>query len=472
MGRNTRDMTSGSILSQIVAFALPLMAGMLFQQLYNTFDTWCVGNFVGKNSFSAVGTVGSIINMLIGFANGFSTGAGVVISQYFGAQDKEKVEKSVHTFVAFMILLSIILTVVGVAMTPLMVKLVKSPEPVAREQRIYLTIYFSGISALLLYSMGASIFRAVGNSRLPFIFLVVSAFLNIIMDLVFVVVLKKGTAGVAVATVIAQALSSVMVLTALSRNTGVVRLRLSKLKIDWKILSRIIFIGLPSALQLALTSFSNVFVQSYINHFGADVMGGWTSFNKVDQLMFLPMQCMGLAAMTFVGQNYGAKNIRRARKGANTALLAAMTTSALFLIPIEIMAPRIVEFFIGQEEALVIGYGTLFLRMLMPFQVLCCFNQVYSNSLRGIGRSKEPMFVMLFSFVFARQVYLFVMSRYISNTLIPIALGYPFGWVLCCCIITTTYIISFRKEEKRLDQERSMGTGDERVIEEGSTIES
>ncbi|MGN1164314.1 MAG: MATE family efflux transporter [Candidatus Ornithospirochaeta sp.] len=472
MGRNTRDMTKGPILAHIVTFALPLMAGMLFQQLYNTFDTWCVGNFVGKNSFSAVGTVGSIINMLIGFANGFSTGAGVVISQFFGAQDKKNVEKSVHTFVSFMILLSLILTVVGVAMTPLMVRLVKSPPEVAVEQRIYLTIYFSGISALLLYSMGASIFRAVGNSRLPFIFLVVSSLLNIIMDLVFVVVLKKGTAGVAVATVVAQAISTMMVLTALTRSRTQVKLDWRKLKIDWKILKRIIFIGFPSAIQLALTSFSNVFVQSYINYFGADVMGGWTAYNKVDQLLFLPMQCMGLAAMTFVGQNYGAKDIRRARKGADTALAAAFSTSVLLLIPIEIMAPHVVEFFIGKEEALVISYGTLFLRMLMPFQVFCTFNQVYANALRGIGRSKEPMFVMLFSFVLARQIYLFVMSRYISNTLIPIALGYPFGWVLCCTIITSTYVISFKKEERRLNQERSTTTGLSRVMEDGVTRES
>ncbi|MCI7605131.1 MAG: MATE family efflux transporter, partial [Spirochaetales bacterium] len=316
---------------------------------------------------------------------------------------------------------------------------------------VHLTIYFSGISGLLLYNMGSAIFRAVGNSRLPFIFLVVSAFLNITMDLLFVITLKMGTSGVALATVISQAISAILVLGALKLSDSSVSFKFRELKIDWKILSRIIFIGLPSAIQMAVTSFSNVFVQSYINQFGADVMGGWTAYNKVDQILFLPMQCMGLASMTFVGQNYGAGNIKRAKRGADIALLTAVTTTFILISPVVALAPKIVGFFIKGEES-VISYGTLFLRMLSPFYLLCCFNQVYSNALRGIGKSKEPMYVMLFSFVVARQIYLFIVSRYISNTIIPIAMGYPFGWILCSTIITVTYLISFKKEEKRLGE--------------------
>ena len=445
-------MTKGAILPQILLFALPLILGQLFQQLYNTFDTWCVGNFVGKNSFSAVGTVGSITNMLIGFAGGFSTGAGVVISQYYGAGDKENVRKSVHTFILFMFILSIALSLLGVALTPFLIKIIKAPLEVAKEEYIYLTIYFSGISGLLLYNMGSAIFRAVGNSKLPFIFLVVSACLNIIMDLVFVIVLKMGTSGVALATIISQAISALLVLGALKITQSQVSFKFRELKINWKILSRIIFIGLPSAIQMAVTAFSNVFVQSYINQFGADVMGGWTAYNKVDQVLFLPMQCMGLAAMTFVGQNYGAGNIKRAKRGADISLLSALTSTLILVVPVITLAPHVVTFFINGEDE-VIKYGTLFLRMLSPFYLLCCFNQVYSNALRGIGRSKEPMYVMLFSFVVARQIYLFVVSRFISNTIIPIAFGYPFGWLLCSTIITITYFISFRKEEKRLRED-------------------
>ena len=390
--------------------------------------------------------------MLIGFAGGFSTGAGVVISQYYGAGDKENVRKSVHTFILFMFILSIVLSLLGVALTPFLIKIIKAPPEVAKEEYIYLTIYFSGISGLLLYNMGSAIFRAVGNSRLPFIFLVVSACLNIIMDLVFVIVLKMGTSGVALATIISQAISALLVLGALKITKFQVSFRFRELKINWKILSRIIFIGLPSAIQMAVTSFSNVFVQSYINQFGADVMGGWTAYNKVDQILFLPMQCMGLSAMTFVDQNYGAGNIKRAKRGADISLLSALTTTLILIVPVITLAPHVVAFFINGEDE-VIKYGTLFLRMLSPFYLLCCFNQVYSNALRGIGRSKEPMYVMLFSFVVARQIYLFVVSRFISNTIIPIAFGYPFGWLLCSTIITITYFISFRKEEKRLRED-------------------
>ena len=452
MKKGEKDMTKGAILPQILLFAVPLILGQLFQQLYNTFDTWCVGNFVGKNSFSAVGTVGSITNMLIGFAGGFSTGAGVVISQYYGSGDKENVRKSVHTFILFMFILSIALSLLGVALTPFLIKIIKAPPEVAKEEYIYLTIYFSGISGLLLYNMGSAIFRAVGNSKLPFIFLVVSACLNIIMDLVFVIVLKMGTSGVALATIISQAISALLVLGALKITQSQVSFKFRELKINWKILSRIIFIGLPSAIQMAVTAFSNVFVQSYINQFGADVMGGWTAYNKVDQVIFLPMQCMGLAAMTFVGQNYGAGNIKRAKRGADISLLSALTSTLILVVPVITLAPHVVTFFINGEDE-VIKYGTLFLRMLSPFYLLCCFNQVYSNALRGIGRSKEPMYVMLFSFVVARQIYLFVVSRFISNTIIPIAFGYPFGWLLCSTIITITYFISFRKEEKRLRED-------------------
>ena len=449
MKKGDRDMTKGEILPQILLFAFPLILGQLFQQLYNTFDTWCVGNFVGKNSFSAVGTVGSITNILIGFAGGFSTGAGVVISQYYGSGDKEKVRKSVHTFILFMFFLSAFLSLLGLALTPFLIKIIKAPPEVAQEEYVYLTIYFSGISGLLLYNMGSAIFRAVGNSRLPFIFLVVSAFLNIIMDLLFVIVLKMGTSGVALATIISQAISAILVLGALKKTKTAVSFRFKELSIDCKILSRIILIGLPSAIQMAITSFSNVFVQSYINQFGSDVMGGWTAYNKIDQILFLPMQCMGLAAMTFVGQNYGSGNIKRAKRGADIALLSAMTTTLILVVPVITLAPELVKFFIDGEED-VIKYGSLFLRMLSPFYLLCCFNQVYANALRGIGRSKEPMYVMLLTFVFARQIYLFVVSRYISNEIIPIAFGYPFGWILCSTIITITYIISFRKEEKKL----------------------
>lgn len=447
--RNSLDMTRGNYYSLLFRFAIPILLGQLFQQLYNTFDTWCVGNYVGKNSFSAVGTISSIINMLIGFAGGFSTGASVVISQYFGANDEEKISRAVHTYVIFTIILCLIMTVLGLVLVPFMVSLVGSPEEVAIEQRIYLSIYFSGITGLLIYNAGSSIFRAIGNSRLPFIFLVISAVLNIIWDMILVINFNMGTSGVAYATIFSQAVSAILVIIALLKTKSVVRISLKKMCFDFKILKSIILIGLPSALQMSITSFSNVFVQSYINAFGADVMGGWTAYTKVDQILFLPMQCLGMAAMTFVGQNIGANNVLRARKGANRALLMGLISTSLLLIPIVILAPDVVTFFISESEVDVIKYGTLFLRYISPFYILCTFNQVYGSALRGAGKSQLPMFIMLFSFVFFRQLYLFVVKNYISNTILPIAMGYPFGWILCSILITITYVLYFNKIQKR-----------------------
>lgn len=447
--KNSLDMTRGNYYSLLFRFAIPILLGQLFQQLYNTFDTWCVGNYVGKNSFSAVGTISSIINMLIGFAGGFSTGAGVVISQYFGANDEEKISRAVHTYVIFTIILCLVMTVLGLVLVPFMVSLVGSPEEVAIEQRIYLSIYFSGITGLLIYNAGSSIFRAIGNSRLPFIFLVISAVLNIIWDMILVINFNMGTSGVAYATIFSQAVSAILVIIALLKTKSVVRISLKKMCFDFKILKSIILIGLPSALQMSITSFSNVFVQSYINAFGADVMGGWTAYTKVDQILFLPMQCLGMAAMTFVGQNIGANNVLRARKGANRALLMGLISTSLLLIPIVILAPDVVTFFISESEVDVIKYGTLFLRYISPFYILCTFNQVYGSALRGAGKSQLPMFIMLFSFVFFRQLYLFVVKNYISNTILPIAMGYPFGWILCSILITITYVLYFNKIQKR-----------------------
>lgn len=447
--KNSLDMTRGNYYSLLFRFAIPILLGQLFQQLYNTFDTWCVGNFVGKNSFSAVGTISSIINMLIGFAGGFSTGASVVISQYFGANDENKISRAVHTYIIFTIILCLIMTVLGLVLVPFMVSLVGSPEEVAIEQRIYLSIYFAGISGLLIYNAGSSIFRAIGNSRLPFIFLVISAVLNIIWDMILVINFNMGTSGVAYATIFSQAVSAILVVIALLKTKSVVRISIKKMCFDFKILKSIILIGLPSALQMSITSFSNVFVQSYINAFGADVMGGWTAYTKVDQILFLPMQCLGMAAMTFVGQNIGANNILRARKGANRALFMGLISTSILLIPIVISAPNVVTFFISESEVDVIKYGTLFLRYISPFYILCTFNQVYGSALRGAGKSQFPMFIMLFSFVFFRQIYLFVVKNYISNTILPIAMGYPFGWILCSILITITYVLYFNRLQKR-----------------------
>lgn len=442
-------MTEGNIFPLIINFAIPLLLGSLFQQLYNMVDTWVVGNFVGKNAFSAVGTLSPIINTLIGFFVGFSNGAGVVISRYFGAGDTDKVRSTVHTYVSITAILCVVFTILGIAMTPMMLRFVKSPAEVAVEQATYLRIYFAGCSGLLIYNMGSAILRAVGNSTMPFIFLVVSAVTNIILDLVFVIFFKLGVAGVAYATIIAQLLSAILVLVVLFRTKASVRLSLKHLEINRPILSQIFNVGLPAALQMTITAFSNIFVQSYINQFGADCMGGWTAYAKVDQIIFLPMQALALAVQTFVSQNLGSSNTDRARKGVNTSLLSAIVSTAILMMPVLVFAPAIVTFFIDGSESEVIRYGTQFLRTMTPFYVLCCFNQVLGGALRGSGNSKIPMVIMLCSFVFFRQIYLFIMSNYISNTIFWISMGYPAGWILCSSSMYIAYRIVFKESRLR-----------------------
>ena len=450
--RRDVDMTEGSIIRHLITFAFPLLIGNIFQQLYNTVDTWVVGNYVSNEAFSAVGTVGPIINMLIGFFLGLSSGAGVVISQYYGAKKHDKVQDTVHTAILMTIILAVIFTFLGIAMAPFMIRFMKTPESVIPESTAYLTIYFSGVIGLMLYNIGSGILRAVGDSQRPFYFLVVSAVLNTVLDLVFVLAFDMGVEGVALATVLAQCTSAVLVMITLMRSDSCIHLSWKKLKIHWDMMKKIIRVGIPAAIQMAITSFSNVFVQSYINFFGADCMSGWTAYGKIDQLLFLPMQSLALASTTFVGQNLGQNQVERAKKGIAISFALSVVSTIIVMIPVLIFSGSLVAFFNDKPE--VIEYGTLFLHWITPFYVLCCVNQVYSGALRGAGNSRAPMVIMLVSFVGFRQLYLFVVANFISNTVLPIAMGYPAGWLLCSAL-TYIYYKNVKLSKSRLveDQE-------------------
>lgn len=447
LGKKDVDMTEGNILRHLIAFALPLLLGNIFQQLYNTVDSWVVGNFVGDGAFSAVGTVGPIMNTLIGTFMGLSAGAGVVISQYYGAKQYDSVQDTVHTALTLTLILGAVFTAIGVFMTPHMLRLMKTPETVMPEATRYLQIYFSGILGLMVYNIGSGIMRAVGDSQRPFLFLVVSAGTNTVLDLLFVLVFKMGVEGVALATIIAQFVSAALVIYTLLKADNCCRLELKKLRIHGKMLKKILAVGLPAALQMAVTSFSNIFVQSYINHFGEDCMGGWTAYSKIDQFLLLPMQSISLACTTFVGQNLGVGNTKRAKKGISIAMTISVVSTAILMIPVLIFAPQLVEFFNKKPE--VIKYGSMLLRLISPFYVLCCVNQVLAGSLRGAGNSRTPMFIMLGSFVLFRQIYLYIMANYISNTIKPIALSYPAGW-LVCSTITLIYFLKANWDKYRL----------------------
>ena len=440
------DMTEGNITRHIIMFAFPLLIGNVFQQLYNTVDTWVVGNYVSNEAFSAVGTVGPIINMLIGFFMGLSSGAGVVISQYYGAKRYDEVHDTVHTSLVMTLIMGVIFTGIGLSMTPFMLRLMNTPDNVMPESSAYLTIYFSGMLGLMIYNIGSGILRAVGDSQRPFYFLVVCAVLNTVLDLLFVLVFKMGVEGVALATILSQGVSAVLVIITLMRTDTCIKVRLRDLKINFAMLGKIFRVGIPAAIQMAITSFSNIFVQSYINYFGDNCMSGWTAYAKIDQLLFLPMQSISLASTTFVGQNLGRNLIDRAKEGVKQSLIIAMVSTIILMIPVMVFASPVVAFFNSKKE--VVEIGTTLLLWLSPFYVLCCFNQIYSGALRGAGNSRAPMIIMLASFVAFRQVYLFIMAR-ICNEIIPIAMSYPAGWLLCSTL-TAIYYHTVKLNKNRL----------------------
>lgn len=440
-----RDMTQGSIAGNLFYFALPLLVGNLFQQLYNMVDTWVIGQTGESGAFAAVGSVGPIVNIMVGLFSGFSGGAGVVIARYFGARDEERVGRAVHTAMAVTLLLSAVFTALGILLSPLAVRLMLggSDGEIYPHAVTYLTIYFAGCIGLLVYNMAAAVLRAVGNSRYPFYFLLVSAVTNIVLDLLFVFVLGMGVAGVAIATVIAQLLSAVLATAVLFRTHSCVRLSLQKLRIDAQILKKEVLIGVPAAIQLALTAFSNVFVQSYVGGVEGDqtaALGGWTAYSKIDMFLFLPSQSLAMAATTFVGQNLGARDPRRARRGVRTAVGMALAVTAPIILLVILTAPYLAGIF--NSDPAVVANATLLLRYITPFYIFTCLNQILAAALRGAGKSLAPMIVMLSSFVGFRQLYLFIASNFISNDLLTVAMGYPAGWGMCCVAMVLTYLLS------------------------------
>lgn len=434
--RHDTDMTQGSISRLLFAFAVPLMLGNLFQQLYNTVDSLIVGNFVSKQALAAVGCTGPIINTLIGLFSGLAAGASVVISQYYGAKDEEKLGKAVHTTVMLTLVTCVLLTVVGVWATPYMLMLMDTPPDVIGEAELYLRIYFGGVSGLLLYNIGSGILRAVGDSTRPLYFLIFSAVMNTVLDLFFVAVLKQGIAGAAIATIISQFVSAILVMLLLMRSKEPYRLVVSQLRMHKGMLRRICNIGIPSSLQMGITAFSNIFVMGYINHFESSCMAGWTAYNKLDALAMLPMQSLSLALTTFVGQNLGAGELKRAKAGPRYGLIMGFTVMIIILVPMMIFAPQLTALFNDDKE--VIEFGTLFVRLCSPFYVAFVINQVYSGALRGAGDAKNTMFIMIFSFVVFRQIYLFIVSR-LGATAGVIALGYPMGWMMCSALLLIYY---------------------------------
>ena len=439
MRHHELDMTKGRIWPVLLLFTLPLLLENTLQLLYYTADSVIVGQYVGMSALAAVGATTHICGMLVRFFNGTATGAGVVISRAFGAGDREKLREAVSTTILLTAIGCVLLTVFGVGLSAWFLRITSAPPDVFTDANVYLTIYFGGISGLLFYNVGGAILRAMGDTQRPFIFLIVCSVLNIGLDLLFVRAFGWGIAGVAWATILAQALSAFLVMKAVAQSTGA----FSHLRMNRKLAGDILRIGLPFGIQMAIVAFSNVFVQGYINVFGTAYIAGWGVYMKLDQYMMLPIQSMGQAVTVFAGQNIGAGKYDRAKSGTSTALMMMLAVSSGVAFTLYVYAPFLGSLF--SPDAQVIKYGSLFIRMCTPIAVVTCFNQILAGYLRGDGESRMPMIITLCTHVFFRQIYLFVITMLIPENVYVVAFGYPAGWILCAIIMTTYYFVHQRR---------------------------
>ena len=441
-----RDMTQGSIVKLLIQFSLPLMLGNVFQMLYNTVDSVVVGNFVGTQALAAVGSTTMIVNIMVFFFNGFSTGASVVIARRFGARDIDRLHTAIQTTMAVTFLLAVFFTVVGLLGVDPMLRFMATPEDVFDEATVYLRIYIGGFSGLVIYNMCSGILRAVGDTTRPLYFLILTSVLNIILDLLFVLKLRAGIAGVAYATIISQFVSAGLTLLLLTRTRDIYRLSWKELSINSRVLREIVAVGLPAAIQSVITAFSNVFVQSYINAFQSQCMAGWSAYNKLDQFVMLPMQSLAMAATTFVSQNIGADQEKRANQGTVITVSLSVGVTAVIVVLVCIFAAPAIALF--TPDTGVIEYGVLFVRANFVFLLFNCVNHVLAGALRGRGDSTAPMAIMIFSFVALRQLYLFVVTHYVANTPMLVGFGYPVGWMACCVIEVAYYFIRWGRKKQ------------------------
>lgn len=428
MAAKNTDLIKGSIYKSILWFSIPLLVGNLFQQLYNTVDSYVVGNYVNSNALAAVGASTPVINMLVGFFMGLATGAGVVISQYFGAGRIKKMQRAVHSSLALTGILCIAFTVIGLICTHPLLNAIGVPKEVLPHSSLYLMIYFSGISFGLIYNMGSGILRAIGDSRRPLVYLVVASVVNIALDFLFVCVFGWGIAGVGVATVIAQAISASMVMYQLIHTNEDYRVRVKEISFDRHIVRKIIQVGFPAAFQQSLTSFSNVIVQSYINSFGAAAMAGYSSTIRIDGFLQLPLQSFNMAITTFVGQNMGAKQYNRVRKGIKSAWLMCSIIILSGSIIMWLFGSQLVGIFTNDKE--VIEAGVTMIKVFAPFYIILPVVQILNGALRGAGLSKVPMYFMVGSFVILRQIYLMIAVPLTHNLAFVFA-GWPITWATC-----------------------------------------
>lgn len=429
-------MTEGAIYKQLLLFSLPLLLGNLFQQLYNMVDSIVVGNFIGGTALAAVGAGAAVINLLIGMFTGLTTGAGVVISQFFGSGDSEKVRQSVHTAAAFTLIFGLVLSIAGVLLTDHILHWTNTPPEVFDQASLYLRIFFSGMILLSVYNMGAAILRAVGDSTTPLYYLGAACLLNILLDILFVTRMGMGVEGAAFATLIAQAAAAILVVCRLIRCKECYGLIPRKITVTPSRLKRILIVGVPTGVQQMIISLSNVIVQGYVNGFGSDAMAGWSAYGKLDGLLLLPIMSFGLAMTTFTGQNIGAKRLDRVQQGVRTCLLMSCSFALITTILMYLFGGHILKVF--SDEPNVLRYGVIMLRGMIPFYFLLSIIQIFSGVVSGSGHSFASMLIMVINMCVLRVAVLwFLASRMDDVTFIFIA--YVVSWFTCAAGLVFYY---------------------------------
>lgn len=426
-GKTKGLMTEGVIWKELLLFSIPLLLGNLFQQLYNAVDSIVVGNYIGPQALAAVGSSAPLINLLVSFFMGLSVGAGVIISRYFGARMLDSLEEAIHTSLAFTFAAGVIMTVVGILLSPLILELMGTPEDVMANSVLYLRIYFVGIISVMMYNMGSGILRSVGDSKNPLYFLIISSITNIGLDLLFVVVFKMGIAGVAWATLIAQTLSMVLTMLLLIKTKREYKVTLKKMRIHKHMLYEIVRLGLPSGLQNAIVSFSNVIVQTNINAFGSLAMAGCGSYTKIDGFVILPAMSFAMALTTFTGQNMGAQKYDRVRKGGKTGCIMSCITTIVISAILLIFGPQVLAIF--SNDPVVIDYGLYMMHVLVPGYVFLALSHAFAGIVRGAGITTIPMIVMVTCWCGIRMTWILTAVPIFKNIGFVFA-GWPISWLI------------------------------------------
>ncbi len=439
------QITEGIIWKQLLIFFFPIAVGTLFQQLYNTVDAIIVGRWVGKQALASVGGSAAVLsNFVIGFFTGLSAGATVIISQYFGAKNSKQLSRGLHTAYAFSITVSIVISITGWIAAPALLRLLKTPADVVPDSILYLRIYFAGIIFTLTYNMGSSIMRAIGDSRRPLIFLIICCALNIILDIFFVVVLGMGIEGAAIATVLSQAVSALLVTRALMKCYGILKLDLRSIRFHADMLRPELRIGLPGGLQSFGYSISNIIIQAVINDFGTDTAAAWAAFGKMDAIFWTVCGSFGIAITTFAGQNYGARKYDRVKKSVRVSLgmsLGVCTSLIIFLMVF--CRPLYVVFTADQN---VIDIGVYMLRLITPSYIIFIFVEIFSGALRGIGDVLIPSAITLGGVLLVRLTWILFVTP-MTGQLSTLMYSYPLAWGATALLLVPYY---FHRRKKLL----------------------